>query len=106
MNAAEPHHEGANAGSLLGDSPERSFADKLERFNRFAAPELRALIACLPLAADRGSRHIPVGLGDVPSHGGHRQGHSATPTMPTTSGAGCESRAARSLRRNWVALIR
>ncbi len=60
MTSADPRREGAVAGSLLGDSPDRSFADKLERFNRFAAPELRALIAGLPVAgdADRGQRPL------------------------------------------------
>lgn len=32
---------------LLGDTPERSYADKLERYERFLEPELRSIIADL-----------------------------------------------------------
>jgi SAM-dependent methyltransferase len=37
---------------LLGDTSQRSYGEKLDLFNRFAAPELRRLIAGLELQAD------------------------------------------------------
>jgi len=45
----------------LGDAPERSYANKLERFARFIAPELRSVFAELALA--RGARVLDVGCG-------------------------------------------
>lgn len=42
------------APGLLGDTPERSYGDKLERFSRFMEPELREIIAGLGIrASDR-----------------------------------------------------
>jgi 2-polyprenyl-3-methyl-5-hydroxy-6-metoxy-1,4-benzoquinol methylase len=38
-----------NAPGLLGDTPQRDYGRKLQLFNAFAAPELRALIAGLGL---------------------------------------------------------
>lgn len=46
---------------LLGDTPERMYADKLERFNRFAEPEIRNLIERTELQP--GSRVLDAGCG-------------------------------------------
>lgn len=51
----------AAPSALLGDTPQRSYADKLRLFNRFAAPELRALIADLGLRP--GMRVLDAGCG-------------------------------------------
>lgn len=45
----------------LGDTPERSYGDKLTRFNRFAEPEIREVIAGLDLA--EGARVLDAGCG-------------------------------------------
>jgi SAM-dependent methyltransferase len=47
--------------SLLGDDARRDYAAKLQLFNRFAAPELRAAIAALELKA--GDRVLDAGCG-------------------------------------------
>ena len=46
---------------LLGDTPERSYGDKLERYERFLEPELRAIITELGIAP--GSRIFDAGCG-------------------------------------------
>jgi SAM-dependent methyltransferase len=48
-------------GTILGDSPSRDYARKLLRFNAFAAPEIKGLIAGLGLAA--GMRVLDAGCG-------------------------------------------
>lgn len=40
-----------SANRLLGDAPDRSYAAKLDRFGRFAAPELKRIFADLALPA-------------------------------------------------------
>jgi SAM-dependent methyltransferase len=45
----------------LQDAPDRSYGDKLERFGRFAAPELKAVFGELGLA--RGARVLDAGCG-------------------------------------------
>jgi len=49
------------SGGLLGDAPDRSYGDKLERYERFLEPELRALIADLEIAP--GARILDAGCG-------------------------------------------
>lgn len=46
---------------LLGDTPERSYGDKLERYERFLEPELRGIIARLEI--EPGSRILDAGCG-------------------------------------------
>ncbi|CAN5673613.1 hypothetical protein BH23CHL2_BH23CHL2_35230 [soil metagenome] len=46
---------------LLGDSPERSYGDKLERYERFLEPELRAIIAEFDI--ESGFRILDAGCG-------------------------------------------
>jgi SAM-dependent methyltransferase len=46
---------------LLGDSPERSYGDKLERYERFLEPELRQIIADLDIQP--GTRIFDAGCG-------------------------------------------
>ncbi len=47
--------------TLLGDTPERSYGDKLERYERFLEPELRGIIAALEIAP--GARILDAGCG-------------------------------------------
>jgi ubiquinone/menaquinone biosynthesis C-methylase UbiE len=49
--------------SLLGDTPNRAFTHKLDRFNRFAEPELRGLIASLGIRATDSILDIGCGTG-------------------------------------------
>ena len=53
--------EPATSGGLLGDTPARMYANKLELFNRFAEPEIRRLIGELHIAP--GSRALDAGCG-------------------------------------------
>jgi SAM-dependent methyltransferase len=46
---------------LLGDTPERSYGDKLERYSRFMEPELRAIIDRLEVR--EGERALDAGCG-------------------------------------------
>lgn len=46
---------------LLGDTPERSYGDKLERYERFLEPELKSIIADLNIAP--GARIFDAGCG-------------------------------------------
>jgi ubiquinone/menaquinone biosynthesis C-methylase UbiE len=52
---------GATATGLLGDTPERSYGDKLERYSRFLEPELREIIAGLNIR--EGDRVLDAGCG-------------------------------------------
>jgi SAM-dependent methyltransferase len=49
------------APGLLGDTPDRSYADKLERYERFLEPELRGIIASLEIKP--GARIYDAGCG-------------------------------------------
>jgi SAM-dependent methyltransferase len=49
------------SSGLLGDTPQRNYAQKLHRFNLFAEPELRAAIASLAIAPD--ARILDAGCG-------------------------------------------
>ena len=49
------------AAGLLGDTPERSYADKLERYERFLEPELRQIVSDLEI--EPGSRILDAGCG-------------------------------------------
>ena len=49
------------APGLLGDAPDRSYGDKLERYERFLEPELRRIIASLEI--NPGARVFDAGCG-------------------------------------------
>jgi len=51
------------SGKLLGDAPDRSYAAKLERFARFAAPELRRVFADLNLPSRGTALDLGCGTG-------------------------------------------
>jgi ubiquinone/menaquinone biosynthesis C-methylase UbiE len=61
QSGQSPANQTSSTGGLLGDTPSRMYADKLERFNRFAEPEIQELIRRLDLRL--GDRILDAGCG-------------------------------------------
>ncbi len=55
----------SSADRLLGDSPNRSYAAKLEHFGRFAAPDLQGIFANLDLRSARTALDLGCGTGQA-----------------------------------------